>query len=104
VNEHMGGFYAAFFQDDIRATNKLTINVGVRWEHHRFPIDRGNVGAVLFRIPGAPLFTPGNVMLVLPSYAVADSFCNQPAYINAQGDHLVMCSSDMKKYGFTGRK
>ncbi len=104
VNEHMGGFYAAFFQDDIRATNKLTINVGVRWEHHRFPIDRGNVGAVLFRIPGAPLFTPGNAQLVLPSYQVADSFCNLPQYINAQGDHLVMCSSDMKKYGFTGRK
>jgi len=103
VNEHTGGFHAAFFQDDIRATNKLTINVGVRWEHHQFPIDRGNVGAALFRIPGAPLFTPGNAMLVLPSYALADSICNTPRYINAEGDHLVMCSSDMNKYGFTGR-
>jgi len=102
VNEHLGGFYAAFFQDDIRATNKLTINVGVRWEHHRFPIDKGNVGAALFRIPGAPLETPGNAVLVMPS-PVADSYCNLPLYINAQGDHLVMCTSDMKKYGFTGR-
>jgi hypothetical protein len=104
VNEHTGGFWAAFFQDDIRATHNLTINVGVRWEHHQFPIDRGNVGAVLFRIPGSPLFTPGNAMLALPSYSVADSVCNLPQYINAQGNHLVMCSSDMKKYGFTGRK
>jgi hypothetical protein len=103
VNEHMGGFYAAFFQDDIRATKNLTINIGVRWEHHRFPIDRGNVGAVLFRIPGAQLFTPGNAMLVVPSYGLADSLCNLPQYINAEGNHLVMCSSDMKKYGFTGR-
>jgi Carboxypeptidase regulatory-like domain len=103
VNEHVGGFYAAFFQDDIRVTKNLTLNLGMRWEHHRFPIDRGNVGAVLFRIPGAQLFTPGNAMLVLPSYATADSYCNLPEYINAEGDHLVMCSSDMKKYGFTGR-
>ncbi len=104
VNEHMGGFWAAFFQDDIRATKNLTLNIGVRWEHHQMPIDRGNVGAVLFRIPGAPLFTPGNAMLVVPGYAQADSLCNQPQYLNAQGDHLVMCSADMKKYGFTGRK
>ena len=103
VNEHTGGFWAGFFQDDIRASSKLTINVGVRYEHHQMPIDRGNVGAVLFRIPGAPLFTPGNAMLVLPSYAVADSFCNLPGYMNAQGDRLIMCPSDMKKYGFTGR-
>jgi len=103
VNEHTGGFYAAFFQDDFKASNKLTINIGVRWEHHQFPIDRGNVGAVLFRIPGAPLETPGNAMLVLPSYGVADSFCNLPQYFNAEGQRLVMCSSDMKKWGFTGR-
>jgi len=103
VNEHSGGFWAGFFQDDIRATSKLTINIGVRYEHHEMPIDRGNVGAVLFRVPGAPLFTPGNAMLVLPSFQVADSVCNQPGYMNAEGQRLVMCSSDMKKYGFTGR-
>ncbi|HMD83660.1 MAG TPA: carboxypeptidase-like regulatory domain-containing protein [Terriglobia bacterium] len=103
VNEHTGGFYAAFFQDDIRATHNLTINVGVRWEHHQMPVDRGNVGAVLFRIPGAGVQKPGNAMLVLPGYQTADSFCNDPLYTNAQGQRLVMCSSDMKKYGFTGR-
>jgi len=102
VNEHLGGFYAAFFQDDIRASNKLTINVGVRWEHHRFPIDKGNVGAALFPIPGAPLETPGNAMLVMPA-PVANSYCNNPLYFNAEGDRLIMCTSDMQKYGFTGR-
>jgi len=103
VNEHTGGFWAGFFQDDIRATHNLTINVGVRYEHHQMPVDRGNVGAVLFRIPGAGLQNPGNAMLVLPSYQVADSYCNDPLYTNAEGARLVMCSSDMKKYGFTGR-
>src|SRR5262249_14382358 len=39
VNEHMGGFYAAFFQDDIRVKKNLTINIGLRWEHHQMPID-----------------------------------------------------------------
>jgi hypothetical protein len=102
VNEHLGGFYSAFFQDDIRASNKLTINVGVRWEHHRFPIDKGNVGAALFRIPGAGIETPGNAMLVMPA-PVADSFCNNPLYFNPEGDRLIMCPSDMQKYGFTGR-
>ena len=103
VNEHTGGFWAGFFQEDYRASNRLTINIGVRYEHHEMPIDKGNIGATLFPIPGAPLETPGNAMLVLPGYQVADSYCNLPEYQNAEGNRLVMCSSDMKKYGFTGR-
>jgi hypothetical protein len=103
VNEHMGGIYSWFFQDDIRVRRNLTLNIGLRWEHFQMPIDRGNVGAVLFPIPGAPLHTPGNAMLVMPSYQLADSLCHLPQYQNAEGNRLVMCSSDMIKYGFTGR-
>ena len=102
VNEHTGGFWAGFFQEDYRASSKLMINVGVRYEHHEMPIDRGNIGATLFPIPGAPLETPGNAMLVLPA-PVADNFCNLPQYQNAEGQRLIMCKSDMQKYGFTGR-
>jgi hypothetical protein len=103
VNEHTGGFWAGFFQEDYRASNKLMINIGIRYEHHQMPIDRGNIGATLFPIPNAGLETPGNAMLVVPSYKLADSLCMLPQYQNAEGDRLVMCSSDMQKYGFTGR-
>jgi len=34
---------------------------------------------------------------------LADSLCHLPQYQNAEGNRLVMCSSDMIKYGFTGR-
>ncbi len=104
VNYHDGKFWNAFAQEDYRATRNLTINVGLRWEYHQLPTDRRNVGAALFRIPGAGLFKPGNAILVIPDYAQADAVCNSsPRYINDEGDHLVACSSDMKKYGFTGR-
>ncbi len=103
VNNHDGKFWNAFVQDDYRATGKLTINLGLRWEYHQLPTDRRNVGATLFPIPGAPLFTHGNALLVLPGYAQADAYCNLPQYFDAQGDHLIACSSDMKKYGFNGR-
>jgi hypothetical protein len=103
VNEHTGGFWAGFFQEDYRASSKLMINIGVRYEHHQMPIDRGNIGATLFGIPGMGAEVPGNAMLVVPSYKLADSLCNLPQYQNAEGDRLIMCSSDMQKYGFTGR-
>jgi len=107
VNYHDGKFLNAFFQDDFRATKNLTFNIGLRWEYHQLPTDRRDSGAALFPIPGAPLFTPGNAFLVVPGYSTADALCQQPQFILDQGltteRHLVMCSADMKKYGFTGR-
>jgi hypothetical protein len=107
VNYHDGKFLNAFFQDDFRATPNLTINIGLRWEYHQLPTDRRDTGAALFPIPGAGLQKPGNAFLVVPGYAQADQLCQQPQFILDQGlpteRHLVMCSADMKKYGFTGR-
>ncbi len=40
-------------------------------------------------------------LLVIPGYAQAHKVCTQ--YFNDEGDHLVACAADMKKYGFTDR-
>jgi hypothetical protein len=103
VNNHDGMFWNFFVQEDYRASRKLTVNIGLRWEYHEMPTDRRNIGAVLFPIPGAGLFTPGNALLFLPGYSTADANCNTPRAFNAEGERIIGCSSDMKKYGFTGR-
>ena len=103
VNNHDGYFWNFFFQEDWRASKKLTVNVGVRWEYHQLPVDTRNVGAILFPIPGAGLEHPGNALMMLASYEKADKYCNNPFYTNAEGQKLIACSSDMKKYGFTDR-
>ncbi len=107
VNNHDGKFWNAFAQDDWRVTQKLTINMGLRWEYHQLPTDRRNIGAALVPLPGKPWQTPGNAVLVVPGYDTADSLCNQPQFILDAGlpteRHLVACSDVMKQLGFTGR-
>src|SRR4030095_10863059 len=34
--------YAAYFMDDYKITNRLTLNLGLRWEYEPGPVDRGN--------------------------------------------------------------
>jgi hypothetical protein len=107
VNNHDGMFINFFAQDDYRVSQKLTLNIGLRYEHHRLPTDRRDIGASLVPIPGAPLYTPGNAVLVMAGYDQADKYCNLPQYIMNAGTpneyHLVACSDQMKKLGFTGR-
>src|SRR5437870_3908658 len=47
VNNHDGRFINFFVQDDYRITQKLTLNLGLRYEHHQLPTDRRDVGASL---------------------------------------------------------
>jgi len=107
VTNQDGMFINFFVQDDYRVSQKLTINMGLRYEHHQLPIDRRDVGASLVPIPGAPLFTPGNAVLVLAGYDQAAKYCNLPQYIMNAGTpqqyNLVACPDEMKKLGFTGR-
>jgi len=103
TNNHDGKFWSFFIQEDWRASKKLTVNAGLRWEYHQLPTDRRNVGAILFPIPGAGLLKPGNALMMLPSYERADQYCNDSFYTNSEGDKLIACSADMKKYGFTDR-
>ncbi len=107
VTYHDGKFWNAFFQDDIKVTKSLVLNVGLRYEYHQLPTDRRDTGAALMPLPGKPLMTPGNAILVVPGYAQADALCNLPQYIVDQGlpseRHLIACSDQMKQLGFTGR-
>lgn len=34
--------YAAYFMDDFKVNNRLTLNLGMRWEYEPGPVDRGN--------------------------------------------------------------
>ncbi len=103
TNNHDGKFLNFFIQEDWRASKKLTVNVGLRWEYHQLPTDRRDIGAILFPIPGAGLQKPGNALMMLAGYQRADAYCHNPSYTNAEGTPLIACSSDMKKYGFTDR-
>jgi Carboxypeptidase regulatory-like domain/TonB dependent receptor len=107
VNYQDGMFINFFAQDDFRVTHKLTLNLGLRYEHHQLPTDRRDVGASLVPIPGAPLFTPGNAVLVMAGYDQAAKYCNMPQYIMNAGTpsqyNLIACPDQMKKLGFTGR-
>jgi hypothetical protein len=107
VNYQDGAFINFFVQDDYHVSQKLTLNLGLRYEHHQLPIDRRDVGASLVPIPGAPLFTPGNAVLVMAGYDQAAKYCNLPQYIMNAGTpsqyNLIACPDEMKKLGFTGR-
>ena len=107
VTNQDGKFISFFAQDDYRVTQKLTLNLGLRYEHHQLPTDRRDVGASLVPIPGASLFTPGNAVLVMPGYDQAAKYCNLPQYIVNAGTpnqyNLIACPDQMKKLGFTGR-
>jgi hypothetical protein len=107
VNNHDGKFINFFAQDDYRITQKLTLNLGLRYEHHQLPTDRRDVGASLVPLSGARLFTPGNAVLVMAGYDQAAKYCNLPQYIMNAGTpqqyNLIACPDQMKKLGFTGR-
>jgi hypothetical protein len=107
VNNQDGMFINFFAQDDIRVTQKLTLNIGLRYEHHQLPIDRRDVGASLVAVPGKPLYTPGNAVLVMAGYDQASKYCNMPQFIVNAGTpnqyNLIACPDQMKQLGFTGR-
>ncbi len=107
VNNHDGKFINFFAQDDYRITQKLTLNLGLRYEHHQLPTDRRDVGASLVPLQGSSLFTPGNAVLVMAGYEQAAKYCNLPQFIMNAGTpqqyNLIACPDEMKKLGFTGR-
>ncbi|MFN7993552.1 MAG: TonB-dependent receptor [Bryobacteraceae bacterium] len=107
VNNHDGKFINFFAQDDFRVSQKLTLNIGLRYEHHQLPTDRRDIGASLVQLPGTSLFTPGNAVLVMAGYDQASKYCNLPQFIVNAGTpsqyNLIACPDQMKKLGFTGR-
>jgi hypothetical protein len=51
-------YFGAFIQDDWKTSNKLTLNVGLRYELYTQPIDQNNVGS-LFDITTGQFAIPG---------------------------------------------
>ncbi|MFN7995648.1 MAG: carboxypeptidase-like regulatory domain-containing protein [Bryobacteraceae bacterium] len=96
----LGTFMNAYAQDDWRVSNTLSINVGLRWEYHRMPVDKRDTMADFLPLPGKPLFTPGNG-IILVSGKNADQACNNP--LNPADKGLIACADQRSALGFTGR-
>jgi hypothetical protein len=106
-NQVGGWFWNYFVHDDIRVSQNLSINVGLRWEYRRPPVDKH--GATMSFLATGPKFAgPGNALLVtaLPDDR-NDALCTDPIYSylrTADGRCLVATSAQRKQFGFTGRR
>ncbi len=75
---HLGQFLNAYAQDDWRVNNRFSLNIGLRWEYHRMPVDKRDTMASFLPLPGKPLFTPGNGIILVSGDANADHACANP--------------------------
>ncbi len=98
-----GRWISAFAQDNFRATPRFTVQLGLRWEYRRQPMDTHNLLATFF--PLSNNYTPGDALLLtaLPD-AANDALCTNPYFISASGQCLVMTSAMRNAKGITGNK
>ena len=96
----LGQFMNAYVQDDWRVSNRFAINMGLRWEYHRMPVDKRDTLVNFFPLPGTSLYTPRNAVLLVAGDE-ADKYCNNP--LNPADVGLIACSDQRSSFGFTGR-
>jgi carboxypeptidase family protein len=98
----IGQFLNAYAHDDWRISNRLSLNIGLRWEYHRMPVDRRDTLAAFLPLPGKPLFTPGNGIVLVSGDTNSDYACSHP--LNPADRGLIACADQRKALGFTGRQ
>ena len=98
-----GSWISLFAQDNFRATPKLNVQAGLRWEYRRQPMDTQNKLATFY--PLSKSFQPGDALLLtaLPD-AANDALCSNPYFRSASGQCLIMSSGMRKAKGLTGNK
>ncbi len=98
-----GGWFSVFGQDTFRASDRLSLELGLRWEYRKQPYDKHNKIATLFPLSNS--YTPGDALLLtgLPD-AANDALCSDPYFTSATGQCLVMSSAQRKQFGLTGGK
>jgi Carboxypeptidase regulatory-like domain len=105
VTNLVGGRWISLFaQDNFRATSRLTIEAGLRWEYRKLPVDTNNQVAALY--PLSKSYTPGDALL-LSAFPAAqnDALCSQAYYISPATGNCVLASSTQRAaLGFTGNK
>ena len=106
TNQVGGDFISLFAQDNVKLTQNLAINGGLRWEYRRPAVDKNDNYVTL--VPTGPKFSgPGNALLVTAApNTLNDSFCTNTAYsylTTTDGRCLVATSAERAKLGFTGR-
>ena len=106
TNQVGGDFISLFFQDNVKMSENLSFNAGMRWEYRRPAIDKHNNYVTL--VPTGPKFSgPGNATLVTAAPdAQNDSFCTDSAYsylTTTDGRCLIATSMQRAQLGFTGR-
>jgi hypothetical protein len=105
ANQVGGRFWSFYGQDDMKISSNLNMNIGMRWEIRRPPVDKQN-NIVQFVPVGPPDSQPGNGLLVtaLPD-AQNDALCSNNSYlISATGECLIASSQERAQLGFTGRR
>jgi hypothetical protein len=98
----LGQFLNAYAQDDWRISNRLSMNIGLRWEYHRMPVDKRDTLAAFLPLPGKPLFTHGNGVILVSGDENANKACANP--LNPADKGLIACADQRKELGFDGRE